>query len=225
MNDPSSDPVPEADLPFSPAAERNQAPLLAQLQRRLGPAARVLEIASGTGQHARHFASAQPGWAWQPTDVGADRRAAVDARCRGLPQVAPALPLDVLEPADWAALARAAPGPDDAIYCANLLHIAPWPVCAALMHGAAARLAPAGLLLIYGPFRIAGVPTAPSNEAFDADLRARDPQWGLRALDAVQAEAARVGLGLREAIEMPANNRLLVFARGPATAPAAGLPR
>jgi SAM-dependent methyltransferase len=207
---------PDGILPYSPAAERNKAVVLAELQRLLGPVARVLELASGTGQHARHGAQARPQWQWWPSEPEAPRREAIDARCRGLANVHAAFALDVMRPPDWAEALAIAGGPFDAVYVANLLHIAPWPVCAALMRGAADVLTPAGHLVIYGPFRVTGVPTAPSNEAFDADLRARDPHWGLRELDAVRAEAATAGLALHEAVEMPANNRLLVFARGTA---------
>jgi SAM-dependent methyltransferase len=194
------------DLAFSAAADRNKAPVLEQLQRLLPPTARVLEIASGTGQHAQHFAQAQPGWSWQPTDTTDDARHAIDARCAGIANVQPALRLDVLEAA-WP------PGPYDAIYCANMLHISPWATCPALMRGAAARLAPGGLLLLYGPYRVDGTPTAPSNEAFDADLKARNPAWGLRVLSDVEREAAAVGLVLQEVVTMPANNLLLVLRR------------
>ncbi|HVK31736.1 MAG TPA: DUF938 domain-containing protein [Burkholderiaceae bacterium] len=195
-----------ADLPFSAAADRNKAPVLEQLQRLLPPTARVLEIASGTGQHAQHFAQAQAGWSWQPTDTTDDARHAIDARCAGLANVQAAVRLDVLEAA-WPS------GPYDAIYCANMLHISPWATCPALMRGVAAHLAPGGLLLLYGPYRVDGTPTAPSNEAFDADLKARNPAWGLRALSDVEREAASVGLVLQEVVTMPANNLLLVLRR------------
>jgi Protein of unknown function (DUF938) len=196
-----------ADLPFSPAADRNKAPILQALRRLLPPSARVLEIASGTGQHAQHFASACSGWLWQPTDA-ADAAAlhAIDTRCRGLANVLPARRLDVLRqpwPVEHAAYS--------AVYCANLLHIAPWPTCAALMTGAAAHSSRGGLVLIYGPFRVDGVATAPSNEAFDADLKARDGDWGLRRLPDVEREAAARGLVLRDVIDMPANNLLVSF--------------
>lgn len=196
-----------ADLPFSPAAERNKEPILQALRQRLPAAVSVLEIASGTGQHAQHFAGACPGWTWQPTDA-ADAAAlqAIDQRCRDLPNVLPAVRLDVLTP-PWP-LERARYG---AAYCANMLHISPWPTCPALMTGAAAHLTSGGLLLLYGPFRIDGEPTAPSNEAFDTDLRARNPQWGLRSLSAVEREAAAHGLALHEVVTLPANNRLVVF--------------
>ncbi len=196
-----------ADLPFSPAADRNKQAILDALQRLLPPSTSVLEIASGTGQHAQHFALACPAWRWQPTDADPTLLPAIDARCSGIANVLPALRLDVMQAA-WPVSAAA---PFGAVYCANLLHIAPWSTCAALMTGAAAHLAPGGLLLLYGPYRQAGVRTAPSNEAFDTDLRSRHPQWGLRALADVEREAAAQRMTLREVVAMPANNLLLVF--------------
>jgi SAM-dependent methyltransferase len=197
-----------ADLPFSAAAERNRAPILQVLQRVLPAQARVLEIASGTGQHAQHFAAAGVGWAWQPTDADASMLPVIDARCAGLPGVAPALHLDVLAPA-WPLAAASL----DAIYCANMLHISPWATCAALMSGAARHLVSGGLLLVYGPFLVDGEPTSPGNTAFDADLRARDSRWGLRTLAAVQREALAQGLVLQAQVPMPAHNLTLVFRR------------
>lgn len=197
------------DLPFSPAADRNKEAILQALRGLLPPTLSVLEIASGTGQHAQHFAQACAGWTWQPTDADPTMPPVIDARCTGLANVLAALPLDV-EQAQWP-LGPAQAAPYGAVYCANLLHISPWLSCAALMKGVAAHLAPAGLLLLYGPFRRDGVPTAPSNEAFDLDLKARNPAWGLRSLAAVEVEAIAVGLTLQEVIAMPANNLLLAL--------------
>lgn len=193
----------------SAAAERNRSPLLAELRRLLPAHGVALEIASGTGQHAAHFAAALPGWQWQPSDLDPVARASIDAWCDGIANVRPALELDVMEPA-WPGV----PASLDAIFCANLLHIAPWPTCAALMQGAARHLAPSGLLLLYGPYVVDGEPTAPSNLAFDADLRARNPAWGLRRLAEVMEQAEAAGFALRERVAMPANNLLLVLARG-----------
>ena len=198
------------DARHSGAAERNRGPILEVLRRVLPDAASVLEIASGTGQHAADFAAAQPGWQWQPTDAEPGALVSIDAWCAGLANVRPARVLDVLHAPAWAAL----PGPFDAVYGANLLHIAPWPTCAALMHGAAGRLAPHGQLLLYGPYVVEGIATAPGNVAFDADLRTRNPAWGIRRLADVAAQAQSAGLQLRERVAMPANNLLLVFARG-----------
>lgn len=191
--------------PHSPAAERNQQPILEQLQRLLSAQGRALEIASGTGQHARHFAAGLPGWQWQPSEADPEllhwlRQPPLPARW-----LAP-LALDVALP-DWG-LGEAR---FDLVYCANLLHIAPWTCCVGLMQGASRHLAPQGRLITYGPYLEDGVATAPSNLAFDADLRARNPLWGLRALPDVAAEAARAGLLLKERVAMPANNLLLVF--------------
>lgn len=192
----------------SPAAERNAAPILAELQRLLPPRGLLLEVASGTGQHAAHCSAGLPGWQWQPSEADADALPSIGAWCQGLPRVLPPLQLDVLQP-QWPGV----PAQVDAIYCANLIHIAPWACCTALMQGAARHLAPQGLLLTYGPYLEDAVPTAPGNRAFDADLRARNPAWGLRRREDVQAEAARAGLRLRERVAMPANNLLLVWAR------------
>jgi SAM-dependent methyltransferase len=203
------------DLPFSAAADRNKQTILDVLRRMLPASMRVLEIASGTGQHAQHVARAGAAWVWQPTEADASLLPAIDARCSGIANVLPALRLDVMQ-SPWPVSAAA---PFGAVYCANLLHIAPWPTCAALMKGAAAHLVPGGLLLLYGPYRQAGVPTAPSNEAFDADLKSRHPQWDLRALHDVEREAAAQGLALHEVMAMPANNLLLVFILSPPCKP------
>jgi SAM-dependent methyltransferase len=198
-------------LPFSPAAERNAPHIGAALAGWLPAQARVLEVASGTGQHAAHFVQAQLGWTWQPTEAEAQSLPALAARCAGLPQVRPPLQLDVLAPA-WPVAESAF----DAVYCANLLHIAPWPVTAAFFAGAARALAPGGTVAVYGPFIVDGEPLAPSNAAFDADLRARHPAWGLRRLADVVQAAAQAGLTLHERMAMPANNLLLRFGRAAA---------
>jgi hypothetical protein len=192
----------------SAAAERNQGPILAVLQRVLPANGLALEIASGTGQHAAHFATGLPGWRWQPTDAEPQALASISAWCEGLPNVLPPMPLDVLAP-QWPGV----PAQADALFCANMLHISPWPTCAALMQGAARHLVPHGLLLLYGPYLVDGEPTAPGNLAFDADLRARNPTWGLRRLADVLSQAEAAGLQLLERVRMPANNLLLVLAR------------
>jgi len=193
-------------LPFSPAAERNAAPILARLQAWLPRTARVLEVASGTGQHAQQFATAMPGWDWQPSDAQPDALPVVATRCASLPNVRPPLLLAVQhQPWPQAAVAF------DAVYVANLLHIAPWDATPGLMQGAAQGLQPGGQLLVYGPFIVEGEPLAPSNAAFDADLRARDPRWGLRSLAQVEGAARAAGLALAERAAMPANNLMLRF--------------
>lgn len=203
---PSPAPLPIADLPFSAAAQRNAEPILAVLRQWLPARARVLEIASGTGQHAQHFGAAQPDWAWQPTEAQAAALPVIEARCAGLPAVRRPLLLDVLAqpwPVDTHAF--------DGVYAANLLHIAPWAATPAFFQGAARCLAPGGSVVVYGPFAIEGEPLAPSNAAFDADLRARDARWGLRTLQQVAQAAQHAGLHLADRRAMPANNLMLRF--------------
>jgi hypothetical protein len=193
----------------SPAAERNSAPILFELQRLLPEQGLMLEIASGTGQHAASLSAGLPGWQWQPTDFDADSLPSIRAWCAGMPRVRPPIRLDVL----WQPWPPEVPQSVDAMFCANMIHIAPWACTTALMQGAARHLAPQGLLVTYGPYLEDGVQTAPGNVAFDADLRARDSAWGLRRLAGVAAEARAVGLQLRDRVAMPANNLLLVWAR------------
>jgi hypothetical protein len=192
----------------SPAAERNRGAILAELMRLWPAQGFALEIASGTGQHAAHFAAALPGWHWQPSEGDARALTSIAAWCGGLANVLPPLLLDVRQQ-PWAGV----PATVDAIFAANLLHIAPWEVSIALMRGAARHLAPHGVLTIYGAFFVDGEPVAPSNLAFDADLRARDAAWGVRRLAEVQRVAHEAGLALRERIALPANNLLLHFTR------------
>ena len=194
---------------FSAAAERNSAPILAELQRLLPGQGLMLEIASGTGQHAAYFSAGLPGWSWQPTDFDPAALSSIRAWCSELSQVLSPQQLNVLlEP--WGA---ELPPTVDAMYCANMIHIAPWACTTALMHGAARRLSKRGLLVTYGPYLEADVPTSPGNVAFDADLRSRDPSWGLRQLSAVEAEALDAGLQLQHRVAMPSNNLLLVWGR------------
>ncbi|MFD1711186.1 DUF938 domain-containing protein [Ottowia sp. GY511] len=200
-------------LPFSPASERNREPILAALRPWLAPAGSALEIASGTGQHVAHFAHALPDWHWQPSDLTADLFAAIVTRTAHLPRVAAPVRLDVRD-APWPSAGPAWDKPFDLIFAANMLHIAPWACTPALMRGAARHLAPGGRLVTYGPYFEADVPTAPSNLAFDADLRARHPDWGIRERAAVEREAHAAGLRLAHRAALPANNLLLVFERG-----------
>lgn len=197
-----------ADRRSSPSAARNRDPILAVLRRVLPAEGLVLEIAGGTGEHAVHFAGALLGLEWQPTDPDEESRRSIAAwRAEaGLPNLRAPLALDVTQ-VDWP-VERA-----DAIVCINMVHISPWAATVGLLAGAARRLPTGAPLVIYGPFRQAGVPTAPSNEAFDQSLRARNPAWGLREVEAVAAEAARQGLTLEEIVPMPANNLALVFRR------------
>ena len=192
------------------ATARNRAPILEVLAGLLAPGDRVLEVASGTGEHAVHFATGLSGIVWQPSDCAPELLASIAAHAEAAQAAGLLTPihLDVMRPADWPA------GPFDAVFTANLTHIAPWPVTLALLDGAARVLRPGGLLLLYGPFLRRGVATAPSNLAFDEALRSRDPAWGLRELDGIAGHAGAVGLGYRETREMPANNVIAVFEHG-----------
>jgi hypothetical protein len=197
---------------FAPATARNRAPILAVLERELPARGLVLEIASGTGEHSVAFAEALPALAFQPSDADPDALASIEAwrRHAALPNVRPALALDVHA---WPWPARDPSDAIDAILCINMIHIAPWSACLALLDGAAAVLAPGAPLVLYGPFREGGAHTAPSNAAFDANLRERDPRWGVRDQGEVAAEAAARGLDLVRVAAMPANNRTLVLRR------------
>jgi SAM-dependent methyltransferase len=201
-------------LPHSPAAERNKQPILEVLRTVLPDHGTALEIASGTGQHAAWFAAALPGWTWQPTDADPDALLAIAewTSQSGAANVRPPLLLDVMA-AQWPSQGAPFTEPFDAVYCANMLHIAPWATCAALMRGCARHLAPHGVLITYGPYLQDDVPTAPGNLSFDESLRQRNPAWGIRRLEDVAQEAQRAGLALRQRHQMPANNLLLVFGR------------
>ena len=192
----------------APHVARNAAPIADVLRDVLPGRGLVLEIASGSGEHALHFARAFPGLSFQPSDAEPAALRSIDAwrADAGLPNLLPALALDV-RAAEWPIAAA------DAILCINMIHISPWAATEGLMRGAGRLLAPGAPLYLYGPYRQAGVATAPSNEAFDESLRARDPDWGLRDLEAVVAEAARNGLRLDGVTPMPANNLSLVFRR------------
>lgn len=192
----------------SPAALRNRGPIAEVLAEVLPPRGLVLEIASGTGVHAASFAAAFPGLVWQPTDRDPEALASIAAHAQaaGLANLRSPLPLDVSAPV-WPV--RVA----DAIVCINMIHIAPWAACEGLMAGAGEVLPAGAPLYLYGPYRREGRHTAPSNAAFDADLRARDPAWGVRDMDEVAAAAARRGLLLAQVVAMPANNFSLIFRR------------
>lgn len=192
------------------APERNKGPLLDVLRRVLPPGGGLLlEIASGTGQHAAFFAEGLPAWRIQPSDREPENLASIEAHVAdaGLPGLLGPVSLDVLSPS-WAV-----PGPVDAVFCANMIHIAPEACTEGLLVGVARVLRPGGVFVLYGPFKIGGQHTAPSNEAFDADLRARDPRWGVRNLDDVVARADALGLAFEERVAMPANNVSVVLRR------------
>ena len=191
----------------APATARNREPILTALHPHLPRRGLVLEVASGTGEHAAFFAAALPHLVFQPSDPEPGNLVSCDAWAAGLANLRPALALDVTAQ-PWPV------GKADAVFCANMIHIAPWAAAVGLMRGAALVLPPGGPLALYGPFRRGGAHTAPSNAAFDAQLRAQDPRWGVRDLEAVTAlgEAASFAPPLVQ--EMPANNLLLIFRRG-----------
>ncbi len=192
----------------APAATRNHEPILRVLRDHLPRAARVLEIASGTGEHAVWFSRALPEVIWQPTDLDPDALRSIAAWRDGKdqPNLLPPLPLDAA--ADGWPVATA-----DAVVAINMIHIAPWTATLGLVAGAARVLSQSGVLFLYGPFREGGVHTGAGNAKFDADLRAREPSWGLRDLDDIAALAAQNGFMAPERIAMPANNLSLVFRR------------
>jgi cyclopropane fatty-acyl-phospholipid synthase-like methyltransferase len=194
----------------APAVARNRDPILAVLREVLAAPGTVLEIASGSGEHAVHFASALPHLVWQPTDPDAEARRSIAAHA------AQAQLANLLPPLELDAAAAAWPVTQaDAIVSINMIHIAPWSAAEGLMAGAARLLAAGSPLYLYGPFREHGRHTAPSNAAFDESLKARDPAWGVRDLDEVVALASRHGLALSRTVAMPANNLSAVFRRNP----------
>jgi SAM-dependent methyltransferase len=191
----------------SPAVARNTGPILDVLRTVLPESGLVLEIASGGGEHAVAFARAFPQLRFQPSDPDPDARASVAAWAaeESLPNLLPPVAIDAAEPGEWP-IEKA-----DALIAINLVHISPWPATEGLFQGAA-RLLPSGApLYLYGPYREADVPFAPSNHAFDESLRTRDPRWGVRDLDTVRTTAERNGFRLERRVEMPANNLSLVF--------------
>jgi SAM-dependent methyltransferase len=195
-------------LPDAPATGRNREPILAVLREHFAGARRVLEIGSGTGQHAVFFAAALPHLQWQTSDLAeshAGIRAWIDAS--KLANVLPPIVIDAADPATWPATRF------DAVFTANTLHIMGWPEVEALFAALPRVLDDTATLVVYGPFNLGGQFTSPSNAAFDARLRGDDPRRGIRDLEAVQALAAQAGLDFVADIEMPANNRCLVWRR------------
>lgn len=192
----------------APATLRNREPILAVLRDALPSQGLVLEVASGSGEHAVHFAQGLPGLLWQPSDPSPEARGsiAIWREEADLPNLLPPIDLDAASEA-WPVTEA------DAIVCINMIHISPWEAAVGLMR-AAGRLLPTGApLVLYGPFRRSDEPLAPSNAEFDADLRARDPRWGLRDLDAVSGLAAEHGLARDLVVTMPANNLCLILRR------------
>ncbi|MGH8029409.1 MAG: DUF938 domain-containing protein [Arenimonas sp.] len=198
------------DLPDAPATGRNRDPILAVLREQFAECTHVLEIGSGTGQHAVHFAAHLPHLNWQTSDL-AENHAGIHAwiAASKLTNVAPPLTIDAADPATW---------PDrrfDAVFSANTLHIMGWPQVLALFANLPRVVVHGARLVIYGPFNVGGKYTAPGNEAFDARLRSDDPQRGIRDLEAVQALAAKAGFEFLADIDMPANNRCLAWRYSP----------
>ena len=197
------------DCQHAPATLRNREPIARVLRSVLPDSGLVLEVASGTGEHAVYCARAFPQLSWQPSDASPAALRSISA------WLAAEAPANVQAPLELDAtrhpwpLARA-----DAVVCINMLHISPWAATIGLLRGAAGILGSGAVLYIYGPFRCSDRPLAPSNQAFDQQLRSRDPAWGLRDLDEVTACAAEHGLARTAVIDMPANNLSLVFRKG-----------
>jgi SAM-dependent methyltransferase len=193
----------------APHVARNAAPIADVLREVLPAGGLVLEVASGTGEHLLHFAHAFPRLLFQPSDPEPAALRSIEAwrQEAGLSNLLPAVALDA-RAAEWP-VAKA-----DAILCINMVHISPWDATVGLMRGAGRLLGAGAPLYLYGAYRQAGVETAPSNEAFDASLRASNPEWGLRELEAVAAEAKKNGLGLDRVVAMPANNLSVVLRKG-----------
>lgn len=190
----------------APATLRNREPILAVLREVLPARGTVLEVASGTGEHAVYFARHLPGLVWQPSDPSPEARESIAAwaSAEGAGNVPPPLALDAA--ADSWPLESA-----DAVVCINMVHISPWSATEGLLHGAGALLPPGAPLVLYGPYRRSGRDLEPSNAAFDQDLKQRDPAWGIRLLEDVAECAAKHGLALERVVEMPANNLTVVF--------------
>jgi hypothetical protein len=192
----------------APAAERNKRPILEILRRVLPASGLVLEVASGTGQHVVHFAKALPQLSWQPSDPDPQARHSICA------WIAQANATNALQPLGLDV--RTQPWPiasSDALVCINMIHISPWAATEALFEGAARAIADAGVVYLYGPYRLEGRHTAASNAAFDATLRAQDPEWGVRDLERVADVARSRGFELVETVSMPANNVSVIFRR------------
>ncbi|RST30514.1 DUF938 domain-containing protein [Sphingomonas ginkgonis] len=189
----------------SPAAARNRAPIAAVLEGWLPERGTVLEIASGTGEHALFLARRFSAIEWQPSDASDAALASIAAwrTEEGLPNLRPPLRLDVRD--DWPVLDAAA------VLCINMVHISPWAASLALLDGSARLLASGAPLILYGPWIVDGEETAPGNLAFDADLRRRDPAWGLRRTGTFREAAEERGFAFAQMRDMPANNRMLLF--------------
>ena len=192
--------------PHSPAAERNKTPILEVLQKVLPDNGLVLEIASGSGQHLFHFAKALPQLTWQPSEFKSELNQWIQSQLdqHSWPNIKAPLQLDVMQspwPVDYA----------DAVININMIHITPWTATEALFAGAGRILTSNGILFCYGPYRRFGGHTAPSNQAFDQQLRAQNPDWGIRDIEELEILANEAQLKLVEIIDMPSNNFSLIF--------------
>jgi hypothetical protein len=201
----------------APAFHRNHQAIWSVLQKFLeGKSGDVVEAGSGTGQHVVDFAGRTPEITWWPSDLNAQHLKSIDAwrAHAGLPNIRPPLRIDLADPA-WCAQMHDGSGPGKllAVFCANVIHIAPWRVAEGLFEGAGRYLRADGRLFLYGPFKRGGKHTAVSNAVFDTSLREGNPEWGVRDVEAVEQLAGKAGLVLIEIAEMPANNLVLVFAR------------
>lgn len=204
----------------APAFHRNHEAIRAVLVRFLaGKSGDAVEVGSGTGQHVVDLARHLPGITWWPSDLNEKHLRSIEAwrEHSKLPNIRPPLRIDLSDP-DWCPQMRGGNGLGEllAIFCANVIHIAPWRVAEGLFAGTGRYLRREGLLFLYGPFKRGGKHTAPSNEAFDSSLREGNPEWGVRDIEAVEELAAKAGLLLIEIVEMPANNLTLVFGRSKA---------
>lgn len=188
----------------APATLRNREAIAAELAALLPQHGTVLEVASGSGEHAAFFAERFPALTFVPSDPDAAARESIASWCAGLANVAPPLAIDAAA-GDWPIAAA------DAVLCINMVHISPWAATLGLLDGTARLLPTGGPLILYGPYRRADAPTAPSNEAFDQSLKARDPRWGLRDVAEVTAAAEARGLRFARLVEMPANNIMLLY--------------
>ena len=193
---------------YSSATRRNRDPILAVLRGFLPARGLVLEVASGSGEHVVHFAPHFPKLTWQPSDPDLQARESIAAwiEAGGIGNVAAPVDLDARS-GEWPIIEA------DAVICINMVHIAPWSACVGLLAGTERVLVPGGVLYLYGPYRVGGRDTALSNAAFDQSLRRQNPEWGVRDLEAVIAEAERHGFAFVKTVAMPANNLLLVFTR------------
>ena len=199
------------------AFHRNHEPIWAVLQKFLaGKSGDVAEVGSGTGQHVVHFAKHAPDITWWPSDLNERHLKSIEAwrAYASMPNIRPPQRIDLSDPA-WSSAMQDGGGPAEllAVFCANVIHIAPWPVTEGLFAGAGRYLRSDGRLFLYGPFKREGKHTAMSNAVFDTSLREQDAEWGVRDIADLEKLAAGVGLALVETVPMPANNMILVFGR------------